>query len=68
VKTIDNQLPEPVNNPPIEKITTKAPDDAMLGTQNIKVLCNKSKIPAPVIKTQGSGPTTVVPPKPIIIE
>ncbi|WP_262383738.1 energy transducer TonB, partial [Elizabethkingia miricola] len=67
VKTIDNQLPEPVNNPPIEKITTKAPDDAMLGTQNIEgPSVTKPTIPAPVIETQGSGPTTVVPPKPII--
>ncbi|MDR2229121.1 MAG: energy transducer TonB [Flavobacteriaceae bacterium] len=64
VKTIDNQLPEPVNNPPIEKITTKAPDDAILGTQNIEgPSVTKPTIQAPVIKIPGEG-AIPVPPQP----
>ena len=54
VKTIDTQVPTPVNNPPIEKITTKAPDDAVPGTQDIEgPVATKPIIQAPIIKTPG---------------
>ncbi|OPB84940.1 energy transducer TonB [Elizabethkingia ursingii] len=64
VKTIDTQVPTPVNNPPIEKITTKVPPDAVSGTQNIEgpVAANPN-IPAPVIKIPGDGVITA-PPQP----
>ncbi len=56
VKTIDTQVPTPVNNPPIEKITTKAPDDAVPGTQDIEgPVATKPIIQAPIIKTPGEG-------------
>ncbi|MDV2446466.1 energy transducer TonB [Elizabethkingia anophelis] len=64
VKTIDTQVPTPVNNPPIEKITTKVPTDAVSGTQNIEgpVAANPN-IPAPIIKTPGEG-IVPAPPQP----
>ena len=64
VKTANTQLPEPVNNPPIEKITTKVPTDAVPGTHDIDgpVAANPN-IPAPVIKIPGDGVITA-PPQP----
>ena len=64
VKTANTQLPEPVNNPPIEKITTKVPTDAVTGTHDIDgpVAVNPN-IPAPVIKIPGDGVITA-PPQP----
>lgn len=68
VKTVDNQLPEPVNNPPIEKITTKVPNDAVLGTQNINgpVVTNPN-IPTPTIKTVPGDGVITAPPQPKIL-
>ena len=64
VKTIDTQVPTPVNNPPIEKITTKVPIDAVPGTHDIDgpVVTNPN-IPAPIIKTPGEG-IVPTPPQP----
>ena len=64
VKTVNTQLPEPVNNPPIEKITTKVPIDAVPGTHDIDgpVAANPN-IPAPVIKIPGEG-AIPAPPQP----
>ncbi|AJW62583.1 hypothetical protein VO54_01101 [Elizabethkingia miricola] len=68
VKTYDNQLPEPVNNPPIEKITTKVPPDAVSGTQNVEgpVAANPN-IPAPTIKTTPGNEIVPAPPQPKIL-
>ncbi|MCL1669194.1 energy transducer TonB [Elizabethkingia ursingii] len=64
VKTYDNQLPTPVNNPPIEKITTKVPTDAAPGTQNIDgPIVTNPNIQAPVIKIPGDG-VIPAPPQP----
>ncbi|MDX8571192.1 energy transducer TonB [Elizabethkingia sp. HX QKY] len=64
VKTIDTQVPTPVNNPPIEKITTKVPTDAVPGTHDIDgpVVTNPN-IPSPIIKTPGEG-IVPTPPQP----
>ncbi|MCL1664430.1 energy transducer TonB [Elizabethkingia ursingii] len=67
VKTYDNQLPEPVNNPPIEKITTKVPTDAVPGTHDIDgPIVTNPNIPAPIIKTPGEG-IVPAPPQPKIL-
>lgn len=68
VKTIDTQVPTPVNNPPIEKITTKVPPDAVSGTQNVEgPVATNPNIPAPTIKTTPGNEIVPAPPQPKIL-